>query len=241
MELFLNFFSAFDSRTAALIVVIAFSIQAIAIGAQAFLIREYKGVWTTLLGNLSLAIGYALLLFRDIFPDFLTIVVANTLIVTSPSLYYIAMTKFMGQRFNKVLVFSIIAATAILLIYFRYVTNNIFTRLIIVTLSAVYFLFTIAYKAWKMRYVPYRFSLGLAVTPLMVHGIMLIVRAVTAIISPPKVLFTNSPVEFVTYLLLFIVGFFWTIGFILMVSQRLQIDLVELAKTSNRLGRTGKY
>jgi len=136
MGLFLNFFSAFDSRTAALLVVIAFFIQAIAIGAQAFLIREYKGVWTALLGNLSLASGYALLIFRDILPDFLTIVVANILIVTCPGLYYIAISKFIGQRYNKALVVSIIAATAILLIYFRFATNNIDARLIIVTLSA---------------------------------------------------------------------------------------------------------
>ncbi len=81
MESLLNFLAQFDSRTSAFLVVIAFFIQAAAIGGQALLIREYKGVRTALLGNLSLAIGFALYLGRGVLPDFLTIVVANMLTI----------------------------------------------------------------------------------------------------------------------------------------------------------------
>jgi diguanylate cyclase (GGDEF)-like protein len=219
----------FDSRTTALLVVIAFFIQAFAIGAQAFLIREYKGVGIALLGNLSLAVGFALLLFRGILPDFLTIVVANTLSVMSGGLYYIAMNRFTGQRHNLSFIISLITLNVLTLIYFTYVDDNVGRRIIIVSTSAAIFMFFVVGQFWKARRAPYRFSMVLAVIPFTVYGLFLGVRAIVTIFSPPTQLFSNTPVESATYLLLFIISFLWTIGFILMVSQRLQIDLTELA------------
>ena len=226
---FFNFLSSFDGRTTTLLVVVAFFIQASAIGAQAFLIREYKGIRTALFGNLSLAIGFFLLLFRGILPDFLTIVVGNTLTVVSPGLYYIAISRFTGQQFNKEIVFSVNTFIATLLTYFYFVTNNISARIIIVSLCGAFFVFITAYKLWKVRSAPYRFGNRLTAIPLVAYGTLLVARSVITIISPPNALFTKTPIESANYLLLFILSFLWSIGFILMVSQRLQIDLTELA------------
>jgi uncharacterized membrane protein len=62
----------FDVRTVALFVAMAFFVQATAIGAQAFLIRElkqYRGVGAALLANLCVAVGLMLRLFADRLPD----------------------------------------------------------------------------------------------------------------------------------------------------------------------------
>ena len=231
MESLLSILSAFDSRTIALLVAIAFFIQASAIGAQAFLIREYKGVGTALLANLCLAVGFALLLFRNILPDFLTIVIANIFTTASPGLSYIAVSRFLGQKHSNAFVISILAITTLLLVYFRFVTDNIGIRIIAISLNGALFTFIIAYNFWKARHAPYRFSIGLTIIPFIAYGILLTIRSVATIFSPPEALFTNIPVESANYLLLFIISFLWTIGFILMVSQRLQIDLTELAST----------
>ena len=62
-----------------------------------------------------------------------------------------------------------------------------------------------------------------------IYILVLLVRAGVAIISPPQDLFSNMFIATGTYFLLFIISFLWTFGFILMVSQRLQFDLYELA------------
>jgi len=229
MESFLNILSAFDTRTSALLVAVAFFIQAAAIGAQAFLIREYKGVGTALLANLCLAVGFVLLLLRNILPDFLTIVIANIFNAASPGLSYIAVSRFLGQKHRYAFVVSALAIIALLLVYFRFVTDNIGIRIIVISLNGALFELSIAYKLWKARQAPYRFSIGLTIIPFTAYGILLTIRSVATIFSPPRALFTNTAVESANYLLLFIISFLWTIGFILMVSQRLQIDLTELA------------
>ena len=79
----------FDVRTVALFVAMTFFVQATAIGAQAFLIRDlkqYRGVGTVLTANLCVALGLLLRLFSDRLPEFLTTVVSNTLVQAGPIL-----------------------------------------------------------------------------------------------------------------------------------------------------------
>ena len=46
---------------------------------------------------------------------------------------------------------------------------------------------------------------------------------------PPQDEFSNTTVQSLTYLLSFAISFFWSTGFILMISQRLKNDLMEVA------------
>lgn len=207
----------------------AFFIQASAIGAQAFLIREYKGVGTALLGNLSLAAGFLLTIFRDILPDFLTIIIANILILQGANLFYIAVSRFTGQSHNKAFVLALTGAVLLLLIYYRYVMDNLGMRIIAFSLCAAISATAASYKLWQARKASYRFSVALTFIPFVVYTAFLLFRVIATTIAPPKEAFANTPIQIATFLLLFLLSFLWTIGFILMVSQRLQIDLHELA------------
>jgi diguanylate cyclase (GGDEF)-like protein len=228
-EFIIAILTAFDARTTALLVVIAFFIQSSAIGAQAFLIREYRGVGTALLGNLSLAIGFLLTILRGSLPDFITIILSNILILLGPSLFYIAVSRFANQKYNVGFIVTLIGIVGIGLIYYRYVVDSIAIRIIAVSLGGVISVSAIAYKLWQARNTSYRFSVGLTLIPFVTYGILLIIRVVATIISPPQKLFSNTPIETATYLILFLISFLWTLGFVLMVSQRLQADLRELA------------
>jgi len=210
-------------------VAIAFFIQANVIGAQAFIIREYKGVGTALLGNLSMAIGFSLLLARNFLPDSFTIVIANTLILTSPNLYYIAVSRFSGQKHSPSLSILIILINAFLLIIFTYFSENTAARIISVSIFGALSTFLTVKQLWHLRAATYKFSVTLMAIPLGIYCVFLVVRAAINYFLPPTALFSNTPIESATYILLFIISFLWTIGFILMVSQRLQADLTELA------------
>ena len=101
----------FDLRTIALFVALTFFIQAMAIGAQAFLIRElkqYRGVEAALLANLCVAVGLLLRMFAALLPEFLTTIVSNILLLVGPALFYVALSQFTGFKYSRILVVGVI-------------------------------------------------------------------------------------------------------------------------------------
>ena len=111
----------FDVRTVALFVALTFFIQAMAIGAQAFLIRElkqYRGVEAALLANLCVAVGLMLRLFAAMLPDFLTTILSNILLLVGPALFYVALSQFTGFNYSRALLIGIITIVLFFLSYF---------------------------------------------------------------------------------------------------------------------------
>src|SRR5919198_513585 len=128
-----------DVRTVALFVAMTFFVQATAIGAQAFLIRElrqYRGIGAALMANLCVAVGLLLRLFIDELPDFVSIILSSGLILSGPSLFYIALGQFTGQRYSKVVVIIVITAVLSFLGYFTYLDNNIEMRMVTLSLGS---------------------------------------------------------------------------------------------------------
>ncbi|HEX6271012.1 MAG TPA: diguanylate cyclase [Anaerolineales bacterium] len=223
---------SFDVRTVVLFVAMTFFVQGTAIGAQAFLIRElrqYRGVRAALLANLCVAVGLMLRLLVDRLPDFITTILASTLILTGPGLFSIALGQFMEQAYNKAAVLAVIAPVLAFLLYFTYWDNNNVMRMITLSLGAAAFVFILVYQLWRMRSTSLRFSADLMLISFLIYGIFLMGRTIIISLNPPQDSFSNSPVQSATYLLLFVISFFWSSGFILMVSQRLRNDLMEVA------------
>ena len=222
----------FDVRTVALFVAMAFFVQATAIGVQAFLIRElkqYRGVRAALLANLCVAVGLLLRLFADQLPDYLTIILSNILLLTGPALFYIALSQFTGLSYSKLLVLGIITFVLACLLYFRYWDDDIAVRVIALSLGSLAMVFLLIYQLWRIQKTSLRFSASLMLASFLVHGVFLIVRTITIIRNPPQDTFSLTPAQSATYLLSFAISFFWSIGFVLMVSHRLRNDLMEIA------------
>lgn len=221
-----------DVQTVALFVAMTFFVQATAIGAQAFLIRElrqYQGIGTALMANLCVAVGLMLRLFVDRLPDFITTILSSGLILTGPGLFYVALGQFTGLTYNKGIVIGVITFVLAFLLYFTYLDNNIAMRMVTLSLGAAAIIFILIYQLWRMRKTSLRFSANLMLGSFLVYGIFLIGRTISIALSPPQDVFSNTPIQSATYLLLFVISFFWSTGFILMVSHRLRNDLVEFA------------
>ena len=222
----------FDVRTIALFVAMAFFVQATAIGAQAFLIRElkqYRGVGAALLANLFVAIGLMLRLFADQLPDFLTIILSNILLLTGSGLFYVALSQFTGFPYSKALVIGVLTAVLSFLLYFTYWEDDLGKRMIAFSLGSIALVCMLIQQLWRTQKTALRFSASLMLVSFLVHGLFLIIRTISIILAPPQDTLSLSPVQSATYLLSFAVSFFWSIGFILMVSQRLRNDLMEIA------------
>src|SRR5512133_2250255 len=129
----MQIFFQFDVRTVALFVAMTFFVQATAIGAQAFLIRDvtqYRGIGAALMANLCVAVGLLLRLFTGRLSDFISTILASALILTGPGLFYIALGQFIGQTYSKATVIAVITAVASFLFYFTYWDNNIGMQMI---------------------------------------------------------------------------------------------------------------
>jgi diguanylate cyclase (GGDEF)-like protein len=222
----------FDIRTVALFVGMAFLVQASAIGAQAFMIRElkqYRGVEAAMLANLCVAVGLILRLFVEHLPIFLTTIVSNSLLLTGLGLFYIALSQFIGFTYSRSLVVGVIATVAVFLWYFTYWQDNIEKRMLSLSLGSITMVVMLILQLWRTRKTSLRFSANLMLASFLVHGTFLIVRTISLTLNPPSDPASLTRVQSATYLLSFVLSFFWSMGFILMVSQRLRNDLMEVA------------
>ena len=222
----------FDVRTVALFVAMTFFAQAIAIGAQAFLIRElkqYRGVGAALLANLCVAVGLMLRLFANWLPDFLTIILSNTLVLTGTGLFYIALSQFTGFSYSKAFVIGVIAIVLSFLLYFTYWVDDIGKRVITLSLGSIAIVCILIVQLLRTQKTSLRFSANLMLAFFLVYGIFLIIRTIIITLNPPQDASSLTPAQSATYLIAFALSFFWSMGFILMVSQRLRNDLMEVA------------
>jgi diguanylate cyclase (GGDEF)-like protein len=209
-----------------------FLVQAAAIGAQAFLIKElkqYHGVSAVLIANLCVAVGLLLRLFADRLPDFLTIIVSNILLLSGPGLFYIALSQFTGSTYSKAFVIGVITAVLLCLLYFKYWEDDTGKRITALSLGSIAMVLILIYQLWRTQRTTLRFSANLMLASFVIHGGFLVVRTISIIVDPPQETLNLTPVQSATYLLSFALSFFWSMGFILMVSQRLRNDLMELA------------
>ena len=222
----------FDVRTVALFVAMSFFVQGAAIGAQAFLIRDlrqYRGVGAALTANLCVAVGLLLRLFVGRLPDLITTILSSTLILAGPGLSYVALGQFTGQPYSKAAVIGVITSILALLLYFTYWDNDIGMRMVTLSLGTAAIIFMLVYRLWRTRKTSLRFSADLMLISFLIYGIFMIGRTVSIALNPQQDLFSNTPVQSATYLLLFVMSYFWSTGFILMLTQRLRNDLMEIA------------
>jgi diguanylate cyclase (GGDEF)-like protein len=224
----------FDVRSVALFVGMTFFVQATAIGAQAYLIRElkqYRGIVAALLANLCAAAALLLRLFANRLPEYPTIILSNTLLLLGPGLFYIALGQFTGFRYRKTYVVGVIAVVVVFLSYFLYIENDLATRIIILSLGSIAMVFILIFQLWETQKTSLRLSANLMLFAFTIYEVFLVIRVVSIILSPPQNEASLTPVQSATYLLTFAISIFWSTGFILMVSQRLRNDLMEMATT----------
>lgn len=124
---------------------------------------------------------------------------------------------------------GVIAVALSFLVYFTYWDDDLGMRMITFSLGSVAMVFILIVQLWRTQKTSLRFSANLMLVSFIVHGIFLMVRTINLVLDPPQDMSIITPVQSATYLLSFAISFFWSTGFILMVSQRLRNDLMEVA------------
>jgi diguanylate cyclase (GGDEF)-like protein len=208
-------------------IAITFVMQATAIAINSRTVNEYKGIAAALFATTSLALGFAVILLRRM--DFLTGLISNLLILTGHVLIYVAICQFIGNPLNRRLLYGLVPLGYLGLILVAFLPPGGLPMITITQLVGFPLNIAAAYALYRADTSRYKLGAYLAALPLLVYGLVTIFRFLTGIISPREVLPGPSLSNIFDVMSLYVLSYLWTAGFILMISQRLQSDLHDLA------------
>ena len=240
----LGFLLSLNLQTTTFLSGIAMLIQAAVIGFQSLLIRAYKGIRTAALANLANAVGLLLIGFRGSLSPWVTVILANDLVMLGAVLHYISICRFISSKYNRLLILLCTLPVFVLFPYYTFMEENLVLRMVIISFGAAALMGAVSLKLLETRQSGYRVSSYLLAMVSGVYMIVLLVRGVGVLVYPPKDLFTQNLILAFHNIVLFIASLLWASGFTLMVGQRLQVDLDELStldsltRVSNRRGMT---
>jgi diguanylate cyclase (GGDEF)-like protein len=225
----ISWFESLSIPTIIIMVGIAFLMQAWATGIQFLLAKEYGGIRMISFANIVLAAGFLLIAFREALPEWLTIVLANALINLGLGLIYLSLCRFVGKKPDLPLFLGSMFASVVLLYYFTYSVPSLVGRIMVMSIATVPLVFATIRVLQSEETRTYRLGAGIINATFLAYGVVLIIRAIFTLIIPPASPFVSSPMQTLYYGGLFVTSYLWSAGFILMVSQRRQYNLNDLA------------
>lgn len=208
-----------------LMIGITFLMQAIVIFTSSFVIREYRGVRAFFLSTLCLSLGFFLLLFHPQF-GFAIGITSNIAIYTGNMLMYLAICQFTEKPPQRWILYILIPLGyfALLLTFFLRIPIIVITESANIPLSIAS-----AYTLIKSDNKAFRLSAYLTALPLFLYALVSLMKVTFGIVSPAEIAPGQTAVNSTSILIVYVLSFLWTTGFIFMISQRLQHQLNELA------------
>ena len=217
----------FSLPTITLMISITLIMQAVAIAFNSRTVKEYRGLWAAFLAVISLAMGFAILLGGRL--GALRGLISNGMILTGHALIYVAICQFTGRPFSKTLTHVLLPLGYLGLLIGALLPRGMLPLITVTQLAGFPLNFASAYalyRAEKERYILGAYLTGLSVT---IYGLITVWRFITGLISPQAVLPGPTDSNIFDVMSFYVLSYVWSAGFILMVSQRLQNDLHDLA------------
>ena len=217
-----------ELRTVTFMLALTFCVQAILIISVMRSAREYRGVREVVFSIFCLAAGTGILIFRLENGRGILGAISNLLAIGGHSLLYVAIRRFTNQRvqpiFGQILIpLSFIALLGSYLLIPRF-------PIVFITMATAFPLnIAAAFTLLRADNRRYRSSAVFTAIPLLIYALATLTRFVIGLIWPEQVLPGPSLLTLFEILVLFVTSFVWTVGFVLMINQRLQSALNEMA------------
>lgn len=205
-----------DLQTLVLFSSITNFLQVIILFVQYWANKTYKGLGWWALGGASGALGFAVTFLRTspVFGSF-AIVANNILYVSGLALPYVGVLRFFGQAERRKWLGAFLILHSLLTIYFVYIDNNQDARRLLTSGAIATFSFLISkhflsHQIRSLRVISYFLAIVF-----LFYGIFFGLR----VLSP---LWATSEA---VYLVTLIGSMLWTFGFIMLVNQRLNMEI----------------
>ena len=224
-----------DLFTLIVVQYITFTIQAIVLFIQHRTNRAYHGTGWWVAGVSAMALGGALMPFVYSPSLLLIAALANPLMVLAQVFLYVGMLRYWGKREKPLRIALTYAAFLLVYFYFIFADYNLSVRTILVNaILAVISILTatvlINRKNRKMTSIE-----GLVTFAFLSYALFLIARAVGALVFPPMQSYDDQRFGLeMAFIVPIIVSALWTYGFIILINQRLNREvLLEKEKMQN--------
>lgn len=230
---------AFDLRTAVLVgALLTFLTGLVLLFAQQVFLRPTRdGLRWWLSGLLLHPVGFTLLGLRDAAPDWLSIVVANTVIAVSIACLGIGLRVLLSLPQRRGFLVALIAATFAVVLVFNYVYPSILVRICLVSLllAAVCSHAVLAIYSNSLRVSAVSHIVALS---FLMALIALIYRALyfSVLNADASQVFVLNSAQVIVYLLTGLLPLISTIGFLLLCAERSMVELQRTARTDYLTG-----
>ena len=215
--------------TITMMIAITFAMHASAVFFNSRMVREYKGVGLAVWAAGVMAAQYFVVYFLRPGPILGTF--GGTLTITGHLLIYLAICRFTGRPFNRFIVYGVapLGYIWIFTLFFLPPEKIFIIPLVISKFVSVPLTFSSVYTLYRADTSRFRLGAYLTAIPIFLYGLVSAVRSVQGIIDRQIVLPGATWSNLFDVMSLYILSYLWIAGFILMISQRLQSDLHDLA------------
>ena len=218
-----------DIRTIIIILGITHLMQVLVFYHQYRVNKRYKGIGWWLLWSMSEVIGFGAFLFRGI-PEILPLIVIiqNTMIIAGTVFLYIGIRKFFDKSNNIKALLPFLLVFMLGFLYSLFIVNDIQVRSwFISSILAIISLFT-AYTLFVFKPKSITAAANFNAIIFLVHAGIFIYRTIL-IVGGTSVtnIFSRDLFNILPFFDALVVSLLWTFGLIIMLNQRLNVEINE--------------
>ncbi|WP_428610435.1 GGDEF domain-containing protein [Sedimenticola sp.] len=181
-------------------------------------------------GNLSIAAGFLFIGLRGVVPTFVTVPLANTLIIFGYGLLAVGVSTFLERTVRWWWVAASTTLVFISFLYFTYQAPAIGPRIVIISLSVSLLSLLAANQLFRDQVTHMQGVQRLTGGVFVLHALYLTLRGIITLLDAPlRDLFSGNLVQSLAFLDVILVSICLTYGFSAMINRRLQFHLNHLA------------
>ncbi len=219
----------FSLITIHLMMGITLFLQAVVITVAAFLITRYAGAKLAAFGTFLLSASYFVLINRS-GPDPADGIYAAILSLLGFGALYLAICRFASVRFSRLLVYAAIPLGVVFIATSGPVGLHPLTLPTVTSSCIAIVTITTGVSLLKSDNRRFRVASYLTAAPMILFGLLVAFRLVISLVLEEAMLPGPTAPNLIAVMALFVLSFLWSVGFVLLINQRLQTDLDDLAR-----------
>ncbi len=195
------------------------------------------GLWTA--SSALHTAGFILFSLRNILPDYITILLANLLLLGATVCIFEGIRRFHGDHAQWTFNIAALAVIMAILAYFTYVNNQLETRIITYSVFAAAMYFRCAFELLLGTSEALRSTSWFTSILFTLYALILAARALISHATPEiHNIFMTNELQTIFYLSSLLLGLTWTLSFVLLNSERMELELRKAQVELQHLART---
>ena len=231
-----------DIKTLAVILCLSSFLHVVALSVLYRLNMVRRGLGCWLSGNVLLALGFLFNFMRDVPGVGLFAIVANNaLFLSGLAFIHLGVQRFFDRDEHHTWLVAFCTFSTAMFFYFTFIDNDLAARRIISSFTTAILLLAIARALSVNRIHPLASSTYALRAVFLVGGVFFVLRGLTPLIGADVgSMFSPTLTQTATYMVALAISTLWTLGFVIMISQRLAYE-TQLAKELTEKARHAEH